>query len=720
MKRKLKNLIATGLTLTMLLSVVVISAGASNSELYLEIDPSEIEWVVKYQESFDQPVEAPKEWTPAPFDRNGNFEDDPFFGDDGYALHVRSVLQENANRMNELEDWSAYRQSYTFGQDDWLTIETFGRGTADSPPATGGKFIIDGNGKAVMVCEDHNDAAIIGSTNPLPATYRLEVTVSNIDVGGRYFDTENFTDIYEGDKLLEHWLTPASANPYVDYNGGRYNGYFQESRDMLSVAPWGDGSAIDENGMYFLAIVDYGNPRPHNNIFIHHHRKVAMDTDNNLWDNGGGKYDSWSGVYDENGNHRVEGSRYLNMIWIDSETYKSDGEKTYADYINSGGNFYSYTSQGPERGTTFLDKYLPGESYTFAIVRTPESYTLEVTGKFYYAGEHTYSHTKRHIGDETNMYMTTNHFNQTLEELRGVIPPNDTIDWVDQVSVAAELRGIDTSTIDWLDDLDSWPAEMETWPEESVYPDYFYFGIPHINYYAGTAEFSNLTLYVPKNSADDPNYTPPYTGGGGSGNSRPKPVPVPESEFCDGGEGCPAGIFGDITGDSRFHQAVEYVVESGLMKGVKDGVFNPTGIVTRGTVVTILHRLAGTQIGGTSDFADVAAGSWYADAVAWAVDNEIVVGTSDTTFSPDAPVTREQMAVLLYRYLVSMEIELPQTREAASFSDEGSISDWALEAVQSLYQAEIFDSIGSGFGPSLIASRAEIAQVFYNLAEKIA
>lgn len=480
MKQRMNALAAVGLTLAMLVNGSAFAV-ASEAPAVQSQDPDDIEWVVKYEEKFDSPVAEPDNWVEDTYEE----QDDPVFGENGTAIQHRSVMLAGSAGLetfqNNLNSFSSFRKSYSFGEDNWLTLETYGRGAdSDTPPETGGHFIINGDGKAVMVCESNTDAALIGSTKPLPSTYRIEVTVSNIDVGGKALDA-NGREV--ADKSAAGWTLP-NDNDYVDYGGDRLNGYYQSSvNPKLDAGPWrtDDGrsgsNAMSQNGMYFLGIVDYGNPKPHNNIFIHHHRKAAFDTDNNPTfnlSNGAAAGDSWSYVYDEAGNKKPDGSRYIAMLWV-------DGEYTgpLQNQIDAGSPFYSYTSKGPEKNsTTMVDKYMPGESYTFAIERTPESYTLEVTGNFYYGGHTTYRHTKKHLPEDENFNTWTYHFNQTVEELQGMIPPTTDHQYMGQTDVS--------------------------WPSDAVYPDYFYLGIPHINYYAGTAEFSNLTLYVPKGSADDP------------------------------------------------------------------------------------------------------------------------------------------------------------------------------------------------------------------------
>ena len=94
---------------------------------------------------------------------------------------------------NELNSFTSFRLSYSFGQDGWLTIETYGRGeNGASEPDSCGKFVVLPEGGTKLICEEPTDAVIIRSTEALPDTYRLEVTVTAIDVGGKNYDPDTF------------------------------------------------------------------------------------------------------------------------------------------------------------------------------------------------------------------------------------------------------------------------------------------------------------------------------------------------------------------------------------------------------------------------------------------------------------------------------------------------------------------------------------------------
>jgi len=145
---------------------------------------------------------------------------------------------------------------------------------------------------------------------------------------------------------------------------------------------------------------------------------------------------------------------------------------------------------GTQHNAVYMtDKYLPGESYLFVIERTPEYYMLSTTGNWYHAGQFTYEWTKFHFGysdpadPKFNYGEWTWHFNQTPEELRGLIPPINP-------NMAA------TGGTTYFRDKDGVEYEEVLWPADSAYPDSIVMGIPHINYYDAYAEFSDMKLYV--------------------------------------------------------------------------------------------------------------------------------------------------------------------------------------------------------------------------------
>ena len=180
--------------------------------------------------------------------------------------------------------------------------------------------------------------------------------------------------------------------------------------------------------------------------------------------------------------------------------------------------------------------------------------------------------------------------------------------------------------------------------------------------------------------------------------------------------------FTDVKEDDWFHDAVRYVYDNGLMDGVGDGQFAPNATTNRAMVVTILYRLAGEPaVSGDVGFADVAAGQWYTNAVLWAAQKGIVNGISETEFSPSGDLTREQLATILYRYAQDQGYDVSASADLSSFPDAGDIQSYATQALswavaQGLLQGFEDDSLQ----PQATATRAQIATILMRFCETVA
>ncbi|MDR2770592.1 MAG: S-layer homology domain-containing protein [Clostridiales Family XIII bacterium] len=199
----------------------------------------------------------------------------------------------------------------------------------------------------------------------------------------------------------------------------------------------------------------------------------------------------------------------------------------------------------------------------------------------------------------------------------------------------------------------------------------------------------------------------------------PETKPEPASE--DNGAPDAGGVnpFIDVHADDWFYDDVEYAYERGLFTGTSENTFSPALPMTRAMFVTVLYRLAGSPGGGEEAiFTDVMRGTWYAEAVDWAAQNRIADGIGDRLFAPDAAITREQMAALLLRYARPAERKLPVLRPFIAFADEGDISEYASEAIETLYCAGIINGRpGNLFDPKGIATRAEVAAMLHRFME---
>lgn len=156
-----------------------------------------------------------------------------------------------------------------------------------------------------------------------------------------------------------------------------------------------------------------------------------------------------------------------------------------------------------------------------------------------------------------------------------------------------------------------------------------------------------------------------------------------------------------------YHEAIDYMVDEGMMKGVSEKTFDPNGTMTRGMIVTVLYRMVGSpEVTEPSTFKDVDKNAYYADAVAWAQKNEVVKGYSAEKFGPNDPVTREQIATILWRYE-----NQPEAKEAdmSKFSDTAKISAYAKDAMEWAVGAGILSGDNGKLKPTDNATRAEFA-----------
>ncbi|MBQ3287411.1 MAG: S-layer homology domain-containing protein [Firmicutes bacterium] len=181
--------------------------------------------------------------------------------------------------------------------------------------------------------------------------------------------------------------------------------------------------------------------------------------------------------------------------------------------------------------------------------------------------------------------------------------------------------------------------------------------------------------------------------------------------------------FSDVGPNDWFYDEVLYAVDNGLMNGVGGGKFAPNDPTTRAMIVTILYRLEGSPaVSEAAPFSDVAAGQWYADAVAWASANDIVKGFPDGTFKPDELITREQFVTILYRYaqFKGYDVSVGEDTNILSFNDALEVSDWANAAVCWAVGAGLMQGDDQGnLNPQAPASRAEAAALFQRFAEKV-
>lgn len=178
--------------------------------------------------------------------------------------------------------------------------------------------------------------------------------------------------------------------------------------------------------------------------------------------------------------------------------------------------------------------------------------------------------------------------------------------------------------------------------------------------------------------------------------------------------------FGDVKSADWFYNDVKYVYEKGMMAGTAADVFAPNA-TTRAMIVTILYRLEGSPaVTGTSAFVDVPAGQWYTDAVNWAAANQIVKGTSATTFAPNDSITREQMAAILYRYAQYKGYDVTKKADLSGYSDNGQVSAYAKDALAWANAAKLINGVtNTTLAPQGNATRAQVSAILHRFCDGV-
>ena len=180
--------------------------------------------------------------------------------------------------------------------------------------------------------------------------------------------------------------------------------------------------------------------------------------------------------------------------------------------------------------------------------------------------------------------------------------------------------------------------------------------------------------------------------------------------------------FTDVKTGDWFYEAVQYVYDKGMMTGVSADRFAPASTTTRGMIVTILYRLENEPaVSGDLPFTDVESGAWYADAVAWAAANDIVNGTSATTFAPNSPITREQMATMLYRFAQYKGMDAVTLQEhLTGYPDGDQVSDYAIPAMNWAVGQGLIAGMENGtLVPQGSATRAQVATILMRFCENV-
>jgi|GEM_PF-116841 len=182
--------------------------------------------------------------------------------------------------------------------------------------------------------------------------------------------------------------------------------------------------------------------------------------------------------------------------------------------------------------------------------------------------------------------------------------------------------------------------------------------------------------------------------------------------------------FTDVPEDAWYAEYLDYAVSLGIISGTTDTTFSPGDTMTRAMFVTVLARMNGVDpanVTSASNFSDIELSDWYDYAVVWANENEIVAGTSDNIFSPHLPINREQIAVILHRFVLSTGAQLPtDNAAAASFKDASSVSDYARDSVEAMRKSGFVsgDDMGN-YNPLKNITRAEATAILVRLSQHL-
>lgn len=190
------------------------------------------------------------------------------------------------------------------------------------------------------------------------------------------------------------------------------------------------------------------------------------------------------------------------------------------------------------------------------------------------------------------------------------------------------------------------------------------------------------------------------------------PSQRPDSEL-------PRQRFGDVPQNIWFASGVQFAAEQGLFTGVSANEFAPYDPMTRAMLVTVLHRLDGADASGTNSFTDVLNGKWYTNAIAWASANGIVEGLRGNRFAPNAPITREQLTAILFRYAKACGYDVSARAELTAYADAAQVSTWAGDAMRwAVASGLISGRSGAQLAPKGEATRAEVAVILMNFVQK--
>ena len=192
-----------------------------------------------------------------------------------------------------------------------------------------------------------------------------------------------------------------------------------------------------------------------------------------------------------------------------------------------------------------------------------------------------------------------------------------------------------------------------------------------------------------------------------------------EKKPCDGGDKCPTKGFTDVDQTKYYHEAVDQLYTDGVMVGYNDTTYGIGKPMTRGMVVTVLYRMAGSpEVSGAATFTDLRKGAYYEKAVIWAAENGIAQGYDKNTFAPDQTVSRQQMAAFLYRYAKLQGMDVTGQSDLSGFKDSKDVGKYAETAMAWAVDAGIVQgTTSSTLSPKAVLPRQQCAVMLYRLSK---
>ncbi|GAB3664790.1 hypothetical protein GCM10027596_29790 [Nocardioides korecus] len=420
-------------------------------------------WRVAESEDFSTPLTVDRAaWRKDPMTATSPWAVDQF-DDNGKVWHRIS----DPAMTRQVRTLTVFRKRVRFGTGGWLTAEIAAvdknhDGRPDSRPGLATTTLPDGQRAAKLSEPSWDGGVLIRPTRPLPAAYRVEMTLRGIDFGGMRHGTLSYD--------------------------GKTNGYRNGS--CKTAYPWTFRGALpgrsrcrypsvtQENGFYFLTILDHANPAPHGNAGIHYRRKVVLDAYNSQapWSSSNAICNPATGQL-----YSVEDGTYngVNAAFVRGDEFRAENNNAGNQYFfrTPCGDFDGAGTWGPSgryrdlvSSVELQPELLPKASYRFAVERDTSGYTIELQGPFRHVGQATYRLHHDFVEDGRPIW----HYNQT----------------------AAEYDGRFDRSLTHTGPSGTWTTR-HTWPRGSAYPDSFIIGDPHLNFYEGSAVVDDIRLLVP-------------------------------------------------------------------------------------------------------------------------------------------------------------------------------------------------------------------------------